>query len=387
VTIVDERPVRSEEVERDPPPPSLQPDLRRALRREIERAIEPVLADFREQSVRTVRQQGDQANRAEPPEPEPGLEGSRSSAPPSDSDAEPTDGAPKQADQEHSTAPIRPEPSELSKPVLQAAEQLGTQWIKSRVDDGRAALCSARVRDGIRESIERTFFPLLEAGLELVPSDGARRALQEESERSLDEFVTDALQQFCSEHILADLQRHAEAAFLALVRLDIATMVREIWEAVRALFRALLAAAQDQWHSLLHLILHVLLKATQEMVGTIVKDGLAAIVAVPVEEIEEKAETAKETIEDRLTEVRDRLAERIEALQGRVREEVEQVKERVADGIKSAVDGGTRSDKFGRPPTGRPPSLQSPSGRPPSGRPPSGRPPTGRPPSLTRRHT
>jgi len=288
---------------------------------------------------------------------------------------------------DHSPSPDRPVASEVTGPITNIVEELGTQWITSRLADGRAALCSARVRDGVRTSIERTFFPLLESGLELVPNDATRRALQQETERSLDKFVRDALEQFCSEHILADLQRHAEAAFLALVQLDIAATVREVWEAIRALLRALLAAAQEQWQRLLHLILHVLLKATQEMVGTIVKDGLATLVAVPVEEVEEKAGEAKETIEDRLTDVRERLAERIETLQDRVKEEVEQVKDRVAEGLKSAAEGGTHSDKFGRPPTGRPPSLRSPSGRPPSGRPPSGLPPTGRPPSLTRRHT
>ena len=63
MTIVKERPVRPREAELDPP--TLRPELQDALRREIEQAIEPVLADFREQSVRSVRQQVDEARPVE----------------------------------------------------------------------------------------------------------------------------------------------------------------------------------------------------------------------------------------------------------------------------------------------------------------------------------
>jgi len=185
--------------------------------------------------------------------------------------------------------------------------------------------------------------------------------------------------------MLAELQQHAEAAIQAFVRFDVTTMLREVWEAIRALLRAILVAAQDEWQRLLHLLLHFLLKATQEMIGSLLKGGLASIVAVPVEEIEAKAETAKESVEEKAADLRERLAERLEELRDRVKEEVGKVKERVAEGLKSAVEDGTHSDKFGHPPTGRPPSVRPPSGRPPSGRPPNGRPPSGKPPSMTRR--
>ena len=241
-------------------------------------------------------------------------------------------------------------------------------------------MCSESVRAGVRESIERTFHPLLEAGLELVPGEGARGELQQESEHALDELIGDALDRFCSEHILTELQQHAEAAFRAFVRFDIVTMLREVWEAIRSSLRALLTAVQDEWKRLLHLLLNFLLKATQEMVGTLLKNGLATIVAAPVEEIEEKAETAKESVEEKAAELRERLAERLEELRGRVKEEVGKVKERVAEGLESAVKDGSQSKNFGRPPTGRPPSV-----RPPTGRPPTGRPPSGQPPSMTRR--
>jgi hypothetical protein len=352
MSIVDESPARPAEEGRDSPPPALRPELQHALRREIEQAIEPILTDLREQSVRTVRQQVDEAQ-------------------------------PTERGAERSEPTARSETSELSRPVLQFLDQAGTQWVRARVEDGRDALCSESLRVDVRGSIERTFHPLLEAGLDLVPGEATRRELQQESKHALDELIEDALDRFCSEGILAELQQHAEAAIHAFVRFDVATMLREAWEAIRALLRAILAAAQDEWQRLLHLLLHVLLKATQEMIGTLIKDGLATLVAVPVEEIEEKAESAKETVEEKSTE----LKERLEELRDRVKEEVGKVKERVAEGLQSAVKDGTPSEKFGRPPTGRPPSVRPPSGRPPSGRPPSGLPPSGRPPSMTRRGT
>jgi len=354
VTIVDDRLVRSAKVERDPRPPALRPELQHALRREIEHAIEPILTDLREQSVRTVHQQIDQA---------------QSSA----------------RGEDRSEPPARSETSEPSSSVRQFIDQAGTQWVRSRLEDGRDAVCSEPVRADVRTSIERTFRPLLEAGSELVPNQATRRALQQESERALDELIEDALGRFCSERILDELERHAEAAIHALVRFDIVTMLREVWEAISALLRAILASAQDEWQRLLHLLLHFLLKATQEMVGTLLKGGLATIVAAPVEELGEKAETAKESMENKAAELRERLTERLEELRDRIKEEVGKVKERVAEGLKSAAKDGTQSKNFGRPPTGRPPSLRSPSGRPPNGRPPTGRPPSGQPPSMTRR--
>ena len=264
-------------------------------------------------------------------------------------------------------------------------EEAATQWLRSRAEDARDALCSERARAGVRRSLDHALHPFLEAGLELVPGDAARRALQEESEQALDELIGDALGRFCSEQVLADLQRHGERAIHALVRGDIGAALREAWRAVQALLRALLAAVQDEWQRLIHLVLHVLLKAAQEMIGTILKEGLAALMPVPVQEIEEKAEAATENLQDRAAELKERLAERVGALQERMKEEAGQVKQRVADGLKSAVEDGTRNSSFGRPPTGRPPSLRPPSGRPPTGSPPSARPPLGRPPSLTRR--
>src|SRR4051794_12907455 len=68
VTIVDESPVQSDEMALDHPPQAIRPELERALRREIERALQPVLADFRTQSVRAVRQQVDEAHQATPGE-------------------------------------------------------------------------------------------------------------------------------------------------------------------------------------------------------------------------------------------------------------------------------------------------------------------------------
>lgn len=129
---------------------------------------------------------------------------------------------------------------------------------------------------------------------------------------------------------------------------------------------------------LVHLVLHVLLKAAQEMIGAVIKEGLGAVTAVPVQELEEKAEAATGTLRDKGAEPKERLAERVDVLQERVKEEVGKVKDRVADGLKSAAQDGTRSSSFGRPLTGHPPSLRPPSGRPPSGCPPSARPPAGR---------
>jgi hypothetical protein len=122
------------------------------------------------------------------------------------------------------------------------------------------------------------------------------------------------------------------------------------------------------------------------MIGTMLKEGLAAIMPISAQELGEKTETATDGLKDKGAELKERLTENLEALQERVQEEVGQVKQRVKDGLESAVKGD-RSAKFGRPPTGRPPSLRPPSGRPPTGRPPSLRPPSGRPPSMTRRST
>jgi hypothetical protein len=359
MTTVDEGAVRSGDAALDSQHPPLRPELQDALRRQIEHAITPVLADFQEQSMRTVRQEIEQARSAE-------YERER----------------PEAAAQSEGTAP--------SGSVLDVLEQAGEQWVRSRIDDGRDAVCSEHARTEVRHSIERTFEPLLEAGVGLVPDASMRRALRQESEQALDELIGNALDRFCAGQVVAELQRHAESAIRALVRLDLATLLREAWEAIRALCRAIVAAVQDEWQRLLHHLLGFLLKAAQEMVGTLLKEGLASIVAVPVEEIEEKTETAKESVEEKVTELRERLAERLGELRDRIKEEVGKVKERVAEGLQSAAQGGTRDETFGRPPTGRPPngrppSTRAPDGRPPTGRPPSGRPPSGLPPSMTRR--
>ncbi|MFN8636752.1 MAG: hypothetical protein U0893_23125 [Chloroflexota bacterium] len=209
--------------------------------------------------------------------------------------------------------------------------------------------------------------------------------MQQETEDALDELIEDALDRFCSERLLDDLQQHAEAAIHAFVRFDLITMLQEVWAVVRVLLGAILSAAQDEWGRLLHHLLHFLLKAAKEMIGALLKEGLASLVPVPVEEIEEEAETAKDRVEEKAGELRERLTERLEELRDRVKEEVGNVKERVAEGLQSAVKGDANGDKFGRPPTGRPPSMRPPSVRPPGGRPPSGRPPSGQPPSMTRR--
>jgi len=128
------------------------------------------------------------------------------------------------------------------------------------------------------------------------------------------------------------------------------------------------------------------LKGAQEKIGSLLKEGLATIAAVPVHEVEEKAETAQEKVKNKGAELKEHLSERLETLRERISEEVETVKERVTEGLQSAVKEGKTGDTFGRPPTGRPPSLRPPSGHPPTGRPPSARPPSGRPPSLERRH-
>jgi hypothetical protein len=65
VTVVDEGRVRLEEADPALSPPPIRPEVQHAIRREIEQALRPVLADFRKQSVRAVRQQVEQAQRAE----------------------------------------------------------------------------------------------------------------------------------------------------------------------------------------------------------------------------------------------------------------------------------------------------------------------------------
>ena len=395
VTIVDASPVRPDEADRDPPSPAIPPEVQDALRRQVAQAIQPVLADFRKQSVRAVREQVEQAQEADRGE---GTEEARPAAEPGgeerptpslrgDRDSGQPDGVDGRTPLHDGAGLAQAVASDVVGQVPGFLEEASTQWLRSRLEDGRDALCSTRVRDGVRRSVDHAVHPFLEAGLELVPGDAARRALQQESEQALDELIEDALGRFCSEQVLADLQRHGERAIHALVQGDIGAALQEVWRAVQALLRALLAAVQDEWQRLIHLLLNVLLKAAQEMIGTILKEGLAALMPVSVEEIEEKAEAATETLQDRAAELKERLAERVGALQERVQEEVGQVKQRVADGLKSAVEDGTRNSSFGRPPTGRPPSLRPPSGRPPTGRPPSARPPTGRPPSLTRRAT
>jgi hypothetical protein len=266
-------------------------------------------------------------------------------------------------------------------------EDAAEQWLRSRTEDARAAACSGPTRAAVRRSIDQVLHPILETGLELVPSAAARRALQQDTQRALDALLEDLLQQLCAEPVLAQVRQHGERAIHALAQGDLGTALREIWAAVQALLTAVLAAVRDQWHRLVHLLLDFLLKAMQEQFGMLLKEGLATIMPVPVQEVEEKVDTAAETVKDRGAELKEQLAERLDVLQERVHEEVGQVKQRVADGLRSAVEEGTRSSSFGRPPTGRPPSLRPPSGRPPTGRPPGARPPSGRPPSLTRRRT
>jgi hypothetical protein len=392
VTIVDERTMHESEAG---PGPAIRPELEHALRREVEQALQPVLADFRRQSVRAARQQVDRAlletgedgYQEAAPAPDPRREESTSTAWRADREPESADSAVARPAEEHAPAPDRPNGPESASPVVHMVEQFGRQWIKARFEDGRDTLSSEPVRDRARESVDHVLRPIIDTAVDLVPGESTQRALRDEAANTLDEAIKDALEELCSERVLAELQQHAELAFHALMQGHVDTALREIWEALRALFRALLAAVQDQWARFIHLLLDLFLKGAQEMVGTMLKEGLATIAAVPVDEIEEKAETAKETVKDRGQELRERLAGRFEALQERVKEEVGQVKERVAEGLKSAVQEETNGSSFGRPPTGRPPSLRAPSGRPPTGRPPSGRPPSGRPPSMTRRET
>jgi len=418
VTIVDESPARTDDTDLGAPPPAIAPEVQDALRRQVALAIEPVLADFRKQSLRAVHEQLEQAratDRGEGPREarsvtEPGPNERRSSerhgdrelvsadteveqpggkhtpsSRPDDDDPGQTDGVEGRSLPERGTDAARSVASGLVGQVPGVLEDTAADWLRSWAEDARDAMCGGPARAGVRRSLDHLLHPILEAGLELVPNEATRQALQEDSEHALDEWIEDALTQFCSERVLADLEQHAQQAIHALGRGDISAALREVWAAVQTLLKTVLAAAQDQWQHLVQLLLHFLLKAMQEMVGTLLKDGLAAI--IPVQEIEEKAEAASETVKDRGADLKERLTERVEALQARVKEEVGEVKQRVADGLKSAVEDGTHSSSFGRPPTGRPPSLRPPSGRPPTGRPPSDRPPSGQPPSMTRRGT
>jgi len=223
------------------------------------------------------------------------------------------------------------------------------------------------------------------AVLEIVPGDAVRRELQEDSDQALDELIGDALDRLCSENLLTGVQRHGERTLEALTRGDIADALRQLWEAAQMLLQAFLEAAEEQWQLVLHLLLDVLLKGAQEVIGSLLKQGLATIAAVPVEEVEEKAESAQDRVKKKGAELKEHLTDRIETLQERISEEVDKVKERVTEGLQSAAKGGAGRDSFGHPPTGRPPSMRPPSGRPPTGLPPSAHPPSGRPPSLTRR--
>jgi hypothetical protein len=328
--------------------------------------------------VRAVREQLEEAQAAD-----------REERPPSsrqrDGDSEQADGVEEQPLAEHAADPPRSVASHVVRQIPEFLEESGTQWLQSRIEDGRAALCSEPVRLRVRESTEQVIRPFVVAGLELVPDRATRRALQQDSERTLDALIKDTLEQFCSERVLDDIQHHSERAIHALVRGEIGTTLQEVWAVVRALIRTVVVAVQHQWRHFVHLLLDIILKGMHEMIGRMLKEGFATIVAAPVEEIEEKADAAKENVKHKGEELRERLAERLETLQERIGEEVGKVKERVAEGLKSAVEDGTRSSSIGRPPTGRPPSVRLPSGRPPTGRPPSARPPSGRPPSLTRR--
>jgi len=397
VTIIDERPVHVDETDPGLPPPAIRPEVQEALRRQIAQALQPVLADLRQQSLGTVRQQLDQAQRAEraedrrqaSPAPEPGRAEEQPPVRQGEHESGATEGTARE--EAHGPADAGPAPgrsvaSEIVGQVPGLLEQGGTHWLRLRLEDGRDALCSGPLRESVRASTEQVLRPLIGVGLELIPDGATRRGLQRDTERALDGVVEDFLARLCSESVLTEVQRHGERALHALARGDVGTTLREVWEAIQTLLRELVPAVLGQWERVLHLLLDLFLRAVQEMIGTMLKEGLSALMPISAQEVGEKTETATESLEDNLTELKDRLTERIEALQERVKEEVGQVKQRVADGLQSAVEGGTR-ENFGRPPTGRPPSLRPPSGRPPTGRPPSWRPPSGRPPSMTRRST
>ena len=392
VTIVDESPARPDEADRDPPPPAIPQEAQDALRRQIARALQPILADFRKESVRAVHEQLEQAratDRADGPKDarsatEPSREEPSTPSRRGEHDSGPTDGVEGQPLPEQGTAPVRSVASEIVGQVPGFLEDAGTRWLRSRLEDGRDALCSGPLRESVRASTEQVLRPLIGVGLELVPDGATRRGLQRDTERALDGVVEDFLARLCSEPVLTEVQRHGERALHALERGDVGTTLREVWEAIQTLLRELVPAVLGQWERVLHLLLDLFLRAVQEMIGTMLKEGLSALAPISAQEDGEKTETTTESLKDKGAELKDRLTERLEALQERVKEEVGQVKQRVADGLQSAVEGGTR-ESFGRPPTGRPPSLRPPSGRPPTGRPPSLRPPSGRPPSMTRR--
>jgi len=166
VTIVDEKPVRANEADLGP---AMRPELEHALRREIQQALEPVMADFRKESVRGVREQvGEVQRRARnerrrevAPASDAQREERASTMSRGDREPEPMDGAEVDAAEARPPSSHRPDASDVARPIAHMVDDFGEQWITSSLERGRDTICSERVRDGLRESIERTFHPLL----------------------------------------------------------------------------------------------------------------------------------------------------------------------------------------------------------------------------------
>ncbi len=136
---------------RGSPSSSPPPEVQETLRQQIAQALQPALAEWRQQTVRTVRQQLDQAQLAEraddrqqaSPAPQPSRAEEQLPVQQGEHESRATDGTASEEAQEPPDAEPDSAPSAASEILRQAPgflEQASTRWLRSRIEDGRDAL-------------------------------------------------------------------------------------------------------------------------------------------------------------------------------------------------------------------------------------------------------
>ena len=379
-------------------------ELRDTIRQQIAEALQPALDQFRQQTVTTVRSEldralqlddgqspaGDQATRRadrsadgrgssqDDGRQERSASGGRSSMRDDDRQREgdrTEDKASQEADTSashglQSLAPLLSKP--MMKVVIALLEHQGEEWLRSQFKAAVETLFSEPRREGIQQQIDEILHSLLRASLEVVPDRAVRKELLKEAEQTLSTLIEDTFDKVFAGSARDALERHGEKAIHALVHRDLPEALREATKAVESLIRGLAEVIEEHWEQVFQILVQLIVKVLQERIGSMLKEGFAAITSVPKKEVEEKANTVNEQVRQRGTELRDALAEAVGSLQERVAEGTDQVQDRLKEGLKSAAEDAMQGDKQpGRPPSGRPPTGRPPSSRPPSGRPPS----------------
>jgi hypothetical protein len=355
-------------------------DLDQAIQQQVAQAVQPVLTEFQRQIVQTVRQELEQTLH-----PAPGAGRRPSGEQPAQ---QPREERPQRAVAEpvQTTTPVEPPekqrllpgPSALLDTLSDVLEEQAEQTIQALLAAGLDVLFSDSVYRTVQAQGEQAVQSVVQLCAEAIPDQPEQRRLCEHVEQTLRGVLLDSLDTIFSGSVRSNLQSHGERAVQAIARGDFEAAEREGKEGFESLIDGVLAVLQRYQEEVLRLVRRVILKAIQEVLGSTIKDSLRGILPIPSTDVEESTKKVSENLKEKGEELQEDLQGAVEELQYRVEQETGQLQQRVAEGLQSALKGGTQR-QLGQLPSGRPPS-----GRPPSGQPPSGQPPSGQPPSAQR---